>query len=57
MTILSTKYARSLIAKGRAIREYKPLVRCTEERKLDMLYAVLRRSDKDGNVRFDHFIA
>ena len=55
--ILSTKYARSLIAQGKAEREYKPLACVTKQRELDKLYAVLHRVDKDGNHRFDHYIA
>jgi hypothetical protein len=55
--VLSKKYAQALIRAGKAAREYKPLVRCTEARKLDGIYAVLRRVDAAGNVRFDHFVA
>lgn len=54
---LSTKYAKALIAAGKAVREYTPLACITKERELDKLYAVLRRADKNGNVRFDHFVA
>lgn len=57
MTILSTKYAKTLIRTGKAVREYTPLVRCTKERELDAFYAVLRRMDAAGNVRFDHYVA
>lgn len=57
MTVLSTKYAKRLIATGKAAREYKPLACVTKERELDKIYAVLRRSDAQGNVRFDHYIA
>lgn len=57
MAILSKKYAESLILAGRAAREYRPLVRCTNARKLDAIYAVLRRTDKSGNVRHDHYLA
>lgn len=57
MAILSTKYARRLIATGKAEREYAKLACITEERKLDRIYAVLRRCDKNGNVKFDHYTA
>lgn len=55
--ILTRKYAMSLIRAGKAVREYEQMLRITEERKLDALYAVLRRDDAQGNVRFDHFVA
>ena len=55
--VISKKYALSLIRAGKAAREYKPLARCTEARKLDGIYAVLRRVDARGNVRFDHCTA
>lgn len=55
--ILTRKYALSLIRAGKAVREYRPLVCLTAERELDKLYAVLRREEKDGVTRFDHFVA
>lgn len=55
--VINKKYALSLIRAGKAAREYKPLVRCTEARKLDGICAVLRRVDAAGNVRFDHYTA
>ena len=57
MTILTKKYAKALIRAGKAVREYRPLVRCTAARRLDAMYAVLRRTNKNGDVRFDHYIA
>ena len=57
MSIISTKYARALIASGKAERQYAPLVCCTKERELDKLYAVLVRTNKNGDVHFDHYVA
>jgi len=55
--IISRKHAMRLISSGMADREYRPLARCTAERKLDALYAVLRRVSRDGSIRFDHYTA
>lgn len=57
MTILSSKYAKRLISSGKAVRQYAPLACITKERQLDKIYAVLRREDANGNIRFDHYVA
>ena len=55
---LSTQYAMRLIREGEAEREYRPLGQFNAERKLDDLYAVLRRWDsKRDQWRFDHYVA